>query len=76
MMARVLEGLRTDLVLIPCRSAGLGWTTVESILLNRPVKHCIDETTLKIARNDYKKLSAEAAERTLRFWQLHSKVRN
>jgi Uncharacterised protein conserved in bacteria (DUF2336) len=74
MMARVLEGPRADLVLIPCRSAGLGWTTVETILCHRPVKHRIDETTLKLARNDYTKLSAETAERTLRFWQLHNKV--
>jgi hypothetical protein len=56
------------------RAAGLGWTTVETILCHRPVKHRIDETTLKLARNDYTKLSAETAERTLRFWQLHNKV--
>lgn len=73
MMMRVLEGIRTDLVLIPCRSAGLSWTTVETILCHRPVKHRIDEATLKLARNDYIKLSAETAERTLRFWQLHNK---
>lgn len=73
MMMRVLEGIRTDLVLIPCRSAGLSWTTVEAILCHRPVKHRIDEATLKLARNDYTKLSAETAERTLRFWQLHNK---
>ena len=74
MMMRVLEGLRTDLVLIPCRSAGLGWTTVAAILCHRPVKHRIDETTLTLARNDYIKLSAETAQRALRFWQLHNKV--
>ena len=74
MMARLLEGLRTDLILIPCKSAGLGWATVETILCHRPVKHRIDEATLKIALKDYGKLSAETAERTLRFWQLHNKM--
>lgn len=74
MMARLLEGLRADLILIPCKSAGLDWATVEAILCHRPAKHRIDEATLKLALKDYGKLSAETAERTLRFWQLHNKV--
>ena len=74
MMARLLEGLRTDLILIPCKSAGLDWATVEAILCRRPVKHRIDEATLKTAMKDYGKLSAQTAERTLRFWQLHNKI--
>ena len=43
MMARLLEGLRADLILIPCKSAGLNWTTVEAILCHRPIKRKIDE---------------------------------
>jgi hypothetical protein len=74
MMARLLEGFRSDLVLIPCKSAGLGPATVELILRNRPVKYRIAEETLKIALKDYGKLSAETAERTVRFWQLHNKI--
>jgi hypothetical protein len=74
MMARLLEGPRTDLILIPCKSAGLGWATVDAILCHRPVKRRIDEATLKLALKDYSKLSAETAERTLRFWQLHNKI--
>jgi hypothetical protein len=52
----------------------LGPATVELILRNRPVKHRIDEETLKIALRDYGKLSSETAERTVRFWQLHDKI--
>jgi hypothetical protein len=74
MMVRLLEGLRTDLILIPCKSAGFCWATVEAILCNRPVKHRTDEATLKLALKDYGKLSAETAERTVRFWQLHNKL--
>jgi Uncharacterised protein conserved in bacteria (DUF2336) len=74
LMARLSEGFRSDLVLIPCKSAGLRPATVELILRNRPVKHRIGEETLKIALKDYGKLSAETAERTLRFWQLHDKI--
>jgi integrase len=74
MMARLLEGHRADLILIPCKSAGLGWAAVERILCDRAVKHRIDEVTLKQALKDYAKLSAETADRTLRFWQLHEKL--
>jgi uncharacterized protein (DUF2336 family) len=74
MMARVLEGPRADLVLIPCKSAGLGWTAVEAILCHRLAGNRVDEATLKLASKDYAKLSVETAERTLRFWQLHNKI--
>lgn len=74
MMAKVIEGPRNDLVLIPCRSAGLTWPVVESILHNRPVKIQIDPETLRVASRDYGKLSAETAQRTLRFWQVHDKI--
>jgi uncharacterized protein (DUF2336 family) len=74
MMMKVLEGPRADLVLIPCKSAGLTWNTVEIILHHRPLKRGIDQATLKLASIDYGKLSADTAERTLRFWQLHNKI--
>src|SRR6266700_1584208 len=74
MMAAIIEGPRHDLVLIPCRAAGLSWLAVESILTSRPVKRGIDEHTLKIASKDYGKLSTETARRALRFWQVHDKI--
>jgi uncharacterized protein (DUF2336 family) len=74
LIARVLEGPRADLVLIPCKAAGLGWATVEKILRHRPVKHRIDDATLGFAAGDFGRLSAATAERTLRFWQLHDKI--
>jgi uncharacterized protein (DUF2336 family) len=74
MMARVLEGPRADLVLIPCKAAGLSWMTVESVLCNRPSKQKIGEETLKVAAKDYGKLSLDTAQRTLRFWQLHNNI--
>jgi hypothetical protein len=74
MMARLLEGPRSDLVLIPCKSAGLNWPAVDAILRNRPLKQPIAEQTLKLAWKDYRKLSVETAQRTLRFWQVHNKI--
>ena len=41
LMARLLEGPRSDLILIPCKSAGLQWPTVEIILSNRPLQQPI-----------------------------------
>jgi uncharacterized protein (DUF2336 family) len=74
MMARLLEGPRSDLVLIPCKAAGLNWPAVEIILRNRPLKQPISEQTLKLAWKDYGKLTAETAQRTVRFWQIHNKI--
>jgi hypothetical protein len=74
MMSRLLEGPRADLILIPCKSAGLNAPAVEAILCNRPINRRIDEATLKLAMKDYGKLTAETAERAVRFWQLHDKI--
>jgi hypothetical protein len=73
-MARLLEGPRADLILIPCRSAKLNWPTVEAILRNRPALPRIGDETLALAEKDYRKLSMETAQRTVRFWLLHNKI--
>ena len=74
MVARLMEGPRADLLLIPCRSARLNWPTVESILRNRPVMPSVNEQTLEIAERDFRRLSMETAQRTVRFWQLHNRI--
>jgi len=74
LMARVLEGPRSDLVLIPCKSAGLDWLAVETILRHRPVAQPIGEKSIWQANLDYGRLSRETAQRTIRFWQLHNRI--
>jgi uncharacterized protein (DUF2336 family) len=74
LMARLLEGPRSDLVLIPCKSGGLSWLAVEAILCNRPLKQPLAEPTLNLARKDYGKLSAQTAQRTVRWWQVHNRI--
>jgi uncharacterized protein (DUF2336 family) len=74
MVARLMEGPRADLLLIPCRSARLNWPTVESILRNRPVMPSVNEHTMEIAERDFRRLSMETAQRTVRFWQLHNRI--
>ena len=73
-MARLLEGPRADLILIPCRSARLNWPSVETILRNRPTSVPINEQSLALAKRDYRKLSMGTARRTVRFWQLHNRI--
>jgi len=34
----------------------------------------INERTMEVAERDYRKLSMETAQRTVRFWQLHNKI--
>ena len=74
LMARVVEGTRADLLLIPCKSIGLDWMVVESILRQRPVVPKIDDRTIWQAHRDYGRLSVETAQRTVRFWQLHNRI--
>jgi uncharacterized protein (DUF2336 family) len=74
LMARVLEGSRADLLLIPCKSAGLDWLAVETLLRHRPVTPPIDDKSLWQAHRDYGRLSPETAQRTVRFWQLHNRI--
>jgi uncharacterized protein (DUF2336 family) len=74
LMARVLEGPRADLLLIPCKSAGLDWMVVETLLRHRPVVPAIDDKSIWQAHRDYGRLSLETAQRTVRFWQLHNRI--
>ena len=74
LMARVLEGPRADLVLIPCKSAGLDWMTVESVLRHRPRRSRSAKKRSGRPNLDYGRLSRETAQRTIRFWQLHNRI--
>lgn len=74
-IAEVLTGIRNDAVLIPCKAADLGWATVEAILRNRLRPQTVPPEVLKLARNDYARLSVETARKTLRFMQVRATVR-
>jgi uncharacterized protein (DUF2336 family) len=74
MVERLMLGQRSDLILIPCRAARLNWPTVETILRKRPLPHTLDDATLQVAQRDYRRLSLETAQRTVRFWQLHNRI--
>jgi len=74
LIARVVEGTRADLLLIPCKAIGLDWMVVESILRHRPTQPPIDDKTIWQAHLDYGRLTLVTAQRTVRFWQLHNRI--
>ncbi|MCK1640185.1 DUF2336 domain-containing protein [Bradyrhizobium sp. 157] len=68
----VMQSLRDDGVLIPCRVAGLNWDTVAAILDSRFASGSMGRHELAKAREQYAKLTVENARRLLRFWQVRA----
>ena len=66
----VMQSLRYDGVLIPCRAAGLRWETVQAVLDSRYVTGKAQPQELANAQAQYRMLTAENARRLLRFWQV------
>lgn len=73
-ISEILGGVRNDAVLIPCKVSGLSWETVEAVLRSRHGKQTVSDKVLELARNDYKRLSVETAQKTLRFLQIRATV--
>jgi len=42
--------------------------------MHRPGGHAINEAIIRVAKQDFEKLTVPTAQRTLRFWQLHNKL--
>jgi uncharacterized protein (DUF2336 family) len=66
----VMQSLRDEGVLIPCKAAGLGWATVQAVLDSRFVTGKTGPQELARAKAQYRKLTTEDAQRLLRFWQV------
>jgi uncharacterized protein (DUF2336 family) len=66
----LMQSLRDDGVLIPCKVAGLGWDTVAAVLDSRFASGSMGRHALAKARAHYEKLTLESARRLLRFWQV------
>jgi uncharacterized protein (DUF2336 family) len=74
-IADILNGVRNDAVLVPCKAAGLGWPAVEAILQNRQPERPPSPQILELAHKDYQRLSPETAQKTLRFLQVRATVK-
>jgi uncharacterized protein (DUF2336 family) len=68
----LMQSLRDDGILVPCRAAGLGWETVSAVLESRLVTGSMELHELVKARVQYARVTAEHARRVLGFWQVRS----
>jgi len=66
----LLQSDHSEAWLVPCKVAGLDWSTVRAILTCSSLKPSTSGHALETARADYFKLSQTSAGRVLRFWQV------
>src|SRR5215831_7680072 len=71
---RLMQGARIDVLLIPCKAAGLAWPTTRAIIRLNPAHSITSEDDFEIAKQDFQKLSIAAAQRIMRFWQMRASV--
>jgi uncharacterized protein (DUF2336 family) len=68
----LMQSLRDEGVLVPCKAAGLAWETVHAVLESRFATGSMDPRELASAKAQFAGLSTENAHRLLRFWQVRS----
>src|SRR6202453_2682498 len=68
----LMQSLRDDGVLIPCKVAGLSWETVSAILESRFATGSMGLHELEKARGQFARIRNDNARRLLRFWQVRS----
>ncbi len=70
LVANLSQSEHSESILIPCKAAGLKWSTVHMLLSNGCVCRAMSDQDLAHARISYFKLTQSAAQRVLRFWQV------
>jgi uncharacterized protein (DUF2336 family) len=68
----LMQSLRDDGVLVPCKAAGLSWETASAILNSRFSTGSLGFDELAKAQSQFARMTAEDARRLLRFWQVRS----
>ena len=68
----LMQSLRDDGVLVPCKAAGLSWETVHAVLDSRFATGRMGPLELSKVQGQFAKLTTENARRLLRFWQVRS----
>ena len=68
----LMQSLRDDGVLIPCKAAGLNFETVGAILNSRFTSGSMGPHELAKAKDQFAKITLDDARRLLRFWQVRS----
>jgi len=70
---RLINGERSDPVLILARAAGFGWPTVKAIISARPGPKATSQM-LDAAHENFDRLTVPTAQRVVRFWQVKQGV--
>lgn len=68
----LMQSLRDDGVLIPCKVAGLSWETVSAILESRFATGSMGPQELEKIRGQFARITNDNARRLLRFWQVRA----
>jgi uncharacterized protein (DUF2336 family) len=68
----LMQSVRDDGVLIPCRAAELSWETVSAVLESRFATGSMASHELAKASGQFARITTENARRLLRFWQVRS----
>jgi len=67
---RLMHSDRSEALLVPCKTAGLRWSTVVSILGMRDARRSTSAHDIETLAEEFKKLSKPTAARVLRFWNV------
>jgi uncharacterized protein (DUF2336 family) len=68
----LMQSLRSDGILIPCKAAGLQWETVVAVLDSRFVSGATAAEELPKLKGKYAALSSDEAHRLLKLWAVRS----
>ncbi|MCC8945539.1 DUF2336 domain-containing protein [Bradyrhizobium sp. Arg62] len=68
----LMQSLRSEGLLVPCRAAGLSWDTVAAVMECRYTTGSMGPVELAHAKSQFTKLTRENADRLLRFWQVRA----
>ncbi|WP_076864765.1 DUF2336 domain-containing protein [Bradyrhizobium mercantei] len=68
----LMQSLRSEGLLVPCRSAGLSWETTAAVMECRYMSGSMGPVELAKAKSQFTKLTRENADRLLRFWQVRA----
>ncbi|MCP3419805.1 DUF2336 domain-containing protein [Bradyrhizobium brasilense] len=68
----LMQSLRSEGLLVPCRAAGLSWDTAAAVMECRYTTGSMGPVELAHAKSQFTKLTRENADRLLRFWQVRA----
>ncbi|MHC2255216.1 uncharacterized protein (DUF2336 family) [Bradyrhizobium embrapense] len=68
----LMQSLRSEGLLVPCRAAGLSWETTAAVMECRYTTGSMGPVELANAKSQFTKLTRANADRLLRFWQVRA----